>query len=146
VLGEWELALGDGLEERRLSAAILAQETVSAAVVDLERGVVEEDLSVEHKGGRNNLDVAGLLERGEHTSGDTVGQTVLVLLHGELLDFLVEFEVLLAIFRIGLGGALGVGLGRQLGGGCLLGLRVGVSGALRLTGGFRGGDHGVLAL
>src|SRR4051794_21161757 len=36
VLWEGELALVDGLEQSRLSAAVLTQETVSSAVVDLE--------------------------------------------------------------------------------------------------------------
>lgn len=138
VLWEGELALVDGLEQGRLSATVLTQQTVSAAVVDLEGGVVEEDLSVEHERCRDDLDIARLLERGEHTGGDAVGQTVLVLLHGQLLDLLVQLEVLglVAVLRVGLGGILGVGLGRQLGGGRLLGLRIAVGGALRLAGSF----------
>ena len=73
---------------------------------------------------------------------------MLVLLEGELLDLLVQLEVLglVAVLRVGLGGILGVGLGRQLGSGRLLGLRIAVSGALRLAGSFRGGDHGVLVV
>jgi hypothetical protein len=114
VLGEGKLALGYGLEQRRLAAAVLAQEAVAAGVVDLERRVGEEDLAVEHQRRRCDLDVAGGFERGEHARGDAVRQAVLVLLHGELLDLLVHFEVLvepvivglIAVDRRGAGGVL----------------------------------------
>jgi hypothetical protein len=141
VLGERELALVDGLEQRRLSAAVLTQQAVAAAVGDLERRVVEEDAAVEHQRRRCDLDVARGGQRGEHSRCHTVRETVLVFLHGELLDLLVELEVLvIAVDRVGLGGILRVGLGRQLGGGRLLGLVAGSS-ALCLTGSFRRGDH-----
>lgn len=146
VVGEGELARINSLEERRLSATVLAQQAVAAAVVDLEGGVVEEDLAVEHQRRRDDLDIARLLERGEHAGCDTVGETMLVLLEGEVLDLLVELEILdsVAVHRRGGGGILGVGLGRELRRGRLLGLRVGVRGALGVTGGFGGGDHGVV--
>ena len=73
VLWEGELALVDGLEKSGLSATVLTQQTVSSAVVDLEGGVVEEDFSVEDERCRDDLDIARLLERGKHTSSDTVG-------------------------------------------------------------------------
>jgi hypothetical protein len=144
VVGEGELALVDGLEQCRLAAAVLTQQSVPAAVGDLECGVVEEDAAVEHERGGCDLDVAGRLQRGKDTCGDTVGQAVLVLLHGELLDLLVQLEVLavliVAVDRRGLGGVLGVGLGRELGGGTFLWLVSGSS-ALRLAGGFGCGNH-----
>jgi hypothetical protein len=142
VLGEGELALVDGLEQRRLSATVLTQQSVPAAVSDLERRVVEEDAAVEHKRGRGDLDVARGGERGEHTRGDTVRETVLVFLHGELLDLLVQLEVLvvIAVDRRRLGGVLRVGLGREFRRGRLLGLIAGGS-ALCFAGSFGCGDH-----
>jgi hypothetical protein len=147
VVGEGELALVNGLEQRRLAAAVLAQQAVAAAVGDFERRVVEQDAAVENERGRRDLDVARRSKRGKHTRRHTVREPVLVLLHGELLDFLVELEVLgglliVAVDRRRLGGILRVGLGRQLGSGRLLGLGVAVSSALCLAGSFGCGDHG----
>lgn len=145
VVREGELALVDGLEQRRLSAAVLAEQAVAAAVCDFEGGVVEQDAAVEHQRGGGDLDVARGLQRGEHAGGDAVGETVLVLLHGQLLDLLVELEVLggllVAVDRRGLGGILGVCLGSESRGGRLLGLRVAFLGALRLAGSFGCGNH-----
>ena len=137
VLRERELASSNGLEKSGLSATVLAQETVAATICDFERGVVEKDLSVEHKRGGSDLDVARSLERGKDTGGNAVGQTVLVLLHGELADFFVQLEILsgVAVDGRGLGGILGGSLGCKR----LLGLALGS--ALCLTGGFRCGDH-----
>lgn len=143
VLGEGELALSDGLEESGLSAAVLSEETVAAAVVDLEGGVVEEDPAVEDERGRSDLDVAGGFERGQDTGGDAVRQTVLVLLDCELGDLLVQLEILggsVAVDGRGLGGILG----GDLGGGRLLLLASG--GTLGVAGGFGCGDHGVLCM
>jgi hypothetical protein len=143
VLGEGELALVDGLEEGRLTAAVLAEKAVAATVRDLERGVVEELLAVEHQRRGCDLDVARRGQRREHTRGDAVRQAVLVLLHGQLLDLLVELEVLglFAVDRRCRRVGLGVGLGRQLRGGRLLGLEEAGLGLLRLAGSFGCGDH-----
>jgi hypothetical protein len=143
VLGEGELALVDGLEERRLTAAVLTEKAVAAAVGDFERGVVEELLAVEHQRRRCDLDIARRGQRREHTRGDAVGETVLVLLHGELLDLFVELEVLAIVAvdrRCGRVG-LGVGLGRQLRGRRLLGLEGAGLSLLGVAGSFGCGDH-----
>lgn len=112
MVREGKFALVDGLEQGRLSAAVLAEQAVSSAVVDLDGGVVEEDPSVEDERRGDDLDVAGLLERGEHTGCDAVRQAMLVFLHGQLLDLLVEFEILgiVAVDRVCLGRSPGVGL------------------------------------
>lgn len=143
VLGEREFAAVDGLEQRRLSAAVLTEETIATAVVDLDGGIVEQDTAVEHERGGGDLDIAGGLEGGQDTGGDTVRDTELVRLRGEVLYLLVPVErqasIVVAVDGRGLGGILGGGLGRDLGGCCLLVLAS--SGALSITGGFRCGDH-----
>lgn len=93
VVGEGELALVNGLEQRCLAAAVLAEQAIATAVVDLEGGVVEEHLAVEDERRRRDLDVAGSGQRREDAGGDAVRQTVLVLLHSQLLDLLVELEI-----------------------------------------------------
>jgi len=48
---EGEFTLVDGLEESRLATSVLTEQTVATAVVDLQGGVVEEDLSVKDERG-----------------------------------------------------------------------------------------------
>lgn len=51
MLGEGELSLVDSLEQGRLSATVLSEKTIAAAVGNFHSGVVEEDFTVENKRG-----------------------------------------------------------------------------------------------
>lgn len=133
VLGEGELAGGDGLQQGGLSAAVLTEQAIATAVVDLDGGVVEEDLAVEDQRGRGDLDIAAGLERGKHTGGDAVGDALLVLLQGELLELLLGLVNGVA----GLGGfLLSLLLLERLLGGLALSSALGVASSLG------SGDHG----
>lgn len=100
MVGDGVLAGGNGLEQRRLSAAVLAQQAVAAAKGQLEGGVGDEDAAVEDEGAAGDLDVLALLGGGQHAGGDAVRDAVLVHLVGQALD-LVQLV-------IGGGGPVGV--------------------------------------
>ena len=123
-------AVGNGLENGGLSTSVLTQQTVTATEVQLEGGVGDEDLAVEHKRSGSNLNVARGSEGGKHTGGDTIGQTVLVHLCSELLNLLH-----LLVGGSGLLASLDILLAS------LLALLVGRLGALGHTGSLRGGNH-----
>jgi hypothetical protein len=135
MLGNGVFALGDGLEEGTLAAAVLAQEPVPAAQRQLERGVGDQDAAVEHQTGAGDLDVLAGGGRGQDTGGDPIRQTMLVHLLGEALDLVglvgrgsglighdgvskgIELG-LIAVDRSCSAGDLGAGLGSR--GNCLL--------------------------
>jgi hypothetical protein len=133
VLGNGELASSNGLEDSGLSTAVLTEETVAATEGQLEGGIGDEDLSVEHKGGRGDLNVARGGQRGQHTGGDTIGETVLVHLSSELVD---------GTLILGGRGILddGVTMGIEFDFLGLLGLFL--VGTLGHAGSLRGGNHG----
>ncbi|KAI6770997.1 hypothetical protein HG531_009852 [Fusarium graminearum] len=89
MLGDGVLASSDGLEESGLSATVLAEETVSSTVRELESGIGDEDSAVEDQGSTCDLDILAGLGRSEDTGGDTVRDTVLIHLVGKTLH-LVE--------------------------------------------------------
>jgi hypothetical protein len=86
VVGNGELAGSNGLEDSGLSTTVLTEETVATTEGQLEGGVGNKDFSVEHKRGRGDLNVARGGKRGQHTGGDTIGETVLIHLSSELVD------------------------------------------------------------
>lgn len=130
VLGNRVLAGGDGLEKGRLSAAVLAQQTVAAAQGQLQGGVLDEDLAVEDQAGAGDLDVLALGERCENTGGDAVREAVLVHLVGQTLDLghLVRAGRGL-IFDDGVAKGIELGLLAINGGGAAGSSRVGVGSA-----------------
>jgi hypothetical protein len=134
VLRDGELASSDGLEHGGLSTTVLTQETVTTTVGEFEGGVGDEDLSVEHKGGGGNLDIARGGQRRQHTGGDTIRQTVLVHLGCELVDCL-----LVGGGRSVRDNGLAVGIELRLVLAALLGLLL--IGTLGHTGSLRGGNH-----
>jgi hypothetical protein len=89
MLGDRVFASGDGLEESRLSATVLTEETVSFTVGKLEGGIGDKNSTVEDQRATGHLYVLAGLGRREDTGGDTVRDTVLVHLLGETLH-LVE--------------------------------------------------------
>ena len=110
MIREGELAGGNGLQQSRLSATVLTQETITTPVVDLDGGVVEENAPVEHQRSGGDLDITGSLERGKHTGGDTIGQTVLVLLQLELQKLLLgRGHLLVSAGGLSSGGSSGLG-------------------------------------
>ena len=94
VLRDRVLATINRLEQGTLATAILAQQAITAAIVELERRVGDEHAAVKGKTAGANLDVAAGRGRRQHARRDAVRQTVLVELVGKTLDFfgVVDFR------------------------------------------------------
>ena len=73
VVGDLDVALGDGLQEGGLSGAVLAEETVTLAVVEGDLGALDEEATMEGERELVDLDVAALRVGDEHTSGGPLG-------------------------------------------------------------------------
>lgn len=88
MVGDGELAGSDGSEEGRFTAAVLTQKTVAASIGEFEGRVGDEDATVEDQAGGCDLDVLACLGGGEDTSGNAIGDAVLVHLFCQALDLL----------------------------------------------------------
>lgn len=158
VIWDWVLALVNSLEKCWFSATVLSQQTISAAVCKFEGGIGDENATVEGEGGSSDFDISAGLDGAEHTSGDTIGKTMLVHLLRQslhLIHLLCRCRRLLVIGkgvsitieegwclvtsdRRGARRSLWVGL--WSGGDSLLG-SLAIGGSLSITGGLWSGNH-----
>ena len=69
VVGDLNVALGDGLQEGRLSGAVLAEETVPLTVVERDFGTLDEEPSVEGQCVGVDFDITPLGVRDEDSGG-----------------------------------------------------------------------------
>ncbi len=124
MFGDGVLALRDGLQQRALSAAVLAEQAVATPKGQLQVGFVEEDAAVEGQAGADDLDVSAARDGSQDTGGDAVRQAVGIFLVGEPLD-------LVGILLTGRGQIVGIRgrvvAGGRAGGAGVLGSRLGAS-------------------
>mmetsp|Transcript_29416 Transcript_29416/g.87303 ORF Transcript_29416/g.87303 Transcript_29416/m.87303 type:complete len:335 (-) Transcript_29416:133-1137(-) len=113
VVGDGNLAGGDGGEHRRLAGAVLADQAVAASEVELQLGVPDELFAVHAHGELLDLDVDSLLLGGQDARDHSRVQDGRAL-DVPRLDLLLLLELVDHVIDTLLAGCLGLGLGPLL--------------------------------